>query len=106
MNINTIKTIDGQEFVLLPISCYKSLKTQIDQYIAQEEDDDEYVPFIVEDYVSNPVALARINVGITQKELAKLLRVTQAYISKLESSKRVSAKVMLRVNKVLESIKK
>lgn len=103
MNINTIKTIDGQEFVLLPIRCYKSLKTQIDKYIAQEEDDDEYVPFILEDYVSNPVALARINAGVTQKELAKLLKVTQAYISKLESSKRISAKVMLRVNKVLKS---
>lgn len=102
MNINTIKTIDGQEFVLLPIRCYKSLKTQIDKYIAQEEDD-EYVPFVLEDYVSNPVALARINAGVTQKELAKLLKVTQAYISKLESSKRISAKVMLRVNKVLEN---
>ena len=102
MNINTIETIDGQEFVLLPIRCYKSLKTQIDKYIAQEEDD-EYVPFVLEDYVSNPVALARINAGVTQKELAKLLKVTQAYISKLESSKRISAKVMLRVNKVLEN---
>ena len=84
------------------IQLINSLKTQIDKYMAQE-DDDEYVPFILEDYVSNPVALARINAGVTQKELAKLLKVTQAYISKLESSKRISAKAMLRVNKVLEN---
>lgn len=104
MNIQTIKTIDGQEFVLLPLSCYKGLKAQIDEYIAHaEEDDDEYVPFVLEDYVSNPVALARINAGVTQKELAKLLKVSQAYVSKLESSKKVSAKVMLSVNQALEN---
>ena len=104
MNIQTIKTLDGQEFVLLPLSCYKGLKSQIDEYIAhEEEDEDEYVPFILEDYISNPVALARINVGVTQKELAKLLKVSQAYVSKLESSKKVSAKVMLSVNQALKN---
>lgn len=50
----------------------------------------------------NSVTTLTLN-GVTQKELAKLLEVTQAYISKLESNKRISAKVMLRVNKVLES---
>jgi ribosome-binding protein aMBF1 (putative translation factor) len=105
MNIQTIKTVDGQEFVLLPLNCYKGLKSQIDEYLAyeEEEDGDEYVPFVLEDYISNPVALARINAGVTQKELAKLLKVSQAYISKLESSKRVSAKVMLNVNQALKN---
>ena len=103
MNIHTIKTLDGKEFVLLPLSCYKGLKNQIDKYLAQEEDNDEYVPFVLEDYVHNPVALSRINAGVSQKELAKLLKVSQAYISKLESSKKVSAKVMLSVNQAIAS---
>ena len=104
MNIQTIKTLDGQEFVLLPINCYKGLKSQIDEFLAhQEEEVDEYVPFALEDYISNPVALARINSGVTQKELAKLLKVSQAYISKLESSERVSAKVMLSINQALRN---
>lgn len=105
MNIQTIKTIDGQEFVLLPLSCYKGLKTQIDEFIAhrEEDDDDEYVPFVLEDYLSNPVALARINAGVTQKELAKLLNVSQAYVSKIENSKKVSAKVLLGVTQALEN---
>ncbi len=63
----------------------------------------QYVPFILEDYVNNPLALARINAGVSQKELAKLLKVSQAYISKLESSNKVSAKVILSVNQAIAS---
>lgn len=107
MNIQTIKTLDGQEFVLLPLKCYKSLKPQIDEYLAHDElDEDEYVPFVLEDYVKNPVALARINAGVTQKELSDLLDVSQAYISKLESSNRVSTKTMLKVNEALKNSSK
>lgn len=103
--IQTIKTLDGQEFVLLPIECYQHLKPQIDEYLAFEENDnDEYIPFNLENYVKNPVALARINAGITQKELAELLNVSQAYISKLESNAHVSAKTMLKVKKALQNI--
>jgi transcriptional regulator with XRE-family HTH domain len=58
----------------------------------------QYVPFILEDYGNNPLALARINAGVSQKELAKLLKVSQAYISKLESSNKVSAQVIISVN--------
>lgn len=103
MNIHTIKTVDGQEFVLLPIKCYETLKPQIDKYLAHENTDvKEYVPFVLEDYVTNPVALARINAGVTQKELSELLNVSQAYVSKLESSPRVSAKTMLKVKAALK----
>lgn len=63
----------------------------------------QYVPFILEDYVKNPLALARINAGVSQKELAKLLKVSQAYISKIESSNKVSAKVILSVNQAIAS---
>lgn len=109
MSIQTIKTIDGQEFVLLPLGCYEKFKMQIDRYLAQstadtnDNADSEYVPFVLEEYVQNPVALARINCGVTQKELAKRMKVSQAYVSKLESNQHVSAKVMLKVNKALKN---
>lgn len=104
MNIHTIKTVDGQEFVLLPIKCYEKLKPQIDKYLEHAETKpDEYIPFVLKDYVSNPVALARINAGVTQKELSDLLNVSQAYVSKLESSSRVSAKTMMKVKEALKS---
>lgn len=105
MNIQTIKSLDGQEFVLLPVSCYEGLKEQIDTYMAKKnkyENKDEYVPFVLEDYVKNPIALARINAGVTQKELARLLRISQAYVSKLESSRKVSARAMSRVENALK----
>jgi ribosome-binding protein aMBF1 (putative translation factor) len=102
MNIQTIKTVDGQEFVLLPIDCYEDLKDQIDEYFAQDEDD-EYVPFVLEKYVKSPVSLARINVGVTQTELAALMKVSQAYVSKLESSENVTPETMVKVNEALIS---
>ncbi|MEY3182501.1 MAG: hypothetical protein RLZ35_486 [Pseudomonadota bacterium] len=100
MNLNTIKAVDGQEFVLLPLSCYQRLKNQIDSYIEKEKQ--EYVPFVLEDYIDNPIALVRIQAGMTQQQLAVLLNVSQAYVSKLESSQRVSSKMMLKVNQVIK----
>lgn len=103
MNIRTTKTVDGQEFVFLPIKCYEILKPQINKYLKHEETTtNEYVPFMLEDYVTNPVALARINAEVTQKELSYLLDVSQAYISKLEGSSRISAKTMLKVKAALK----
>ena len=39
----------------------------------------DYAPFDPADYVDNPIALARIKAGIAQAELAKRMKVTQAY---------------------------
>ncbi len=107
MNIQTIKSKDGREFVLLPLSCYEGLKAQIDEFLAKQEeddddDDDEYVPFVLEEFVKNPVALARIKAGVTQKELAKLMGDTQGYVSQLENSVNVSAEAMLKVTAALQ----
>jgi DNA-binding XRE family transcriptional regulator len=55
---------------------------------------DDYVPFVLEGYVDNPIALARIRARLTQAELAKRMGVTQAYISKIEARDRVSSKVL------------
>jgi len=61
----------------------------------------DYAPFVLEDYVDNPVALARIRAGITQKELATRLKVTQAYISKVENQAKVTSRLVAKVQAVL-----
>lgn len=103
MSIQTIKTADGKDYVLLPVDIYQALKHQIDDKMAETaRDEDLYVPFLIEDYVENPIAQARIKAGITQKELASRLGVTQAYISKVEAQDKVTAKLMARVRSVLD----
>lgn len=103
MSIQTIKTADGKDYVLLPANVYQALKHQIDDKMAETvHDEDLYVPFLIEDYVDNPIAQARIKAGMTQKELASRLGVTQAYISKVEAQDKVTAKLMARVRSVLD----
>ena len=102
MSLQTIKSADGKDYVLVPADVYRALQHQIENKIAESAMfDDEYVPFVIEDYVSNPVSLARIHAGVTQKELAQRLGVTQAYISKVEAKDKVTAKLMARVRAVL-----
>lgn len=102
MSLQTIKSADGKDYVLVPADVYRALKHQIEDKIAESTADDDYVPFIIEDYVSNPVSLARIHAGVTQKELARRLGVTQAYISKIESQAKVTGKLLERVNQAMK----
>ncbi len=102
MSIQTIKSADGKDYVLVPADVYQALRREIEGKIAESTTvDDGYVPFVVEDYVSNSVSLARIHAGVTQKELARRLGVTQAYISKVEAQDKVTAKLLARVRSVL-----
>ena len=97
MTLQIIKSIDGkEEYVLLPIATYKVLKKEIDKAIA-----DEYVPFDLEDYVTSPVALARIRANLTQEQLAEKMQVSQAYISKLETKSTISAKTLEKIKKAI-----
>lgn len=108
MNLQVIKALDGRaEYVLLPMAIYRSLHNEIETSLIkfnqiQSSSEDDLVPFELEDYVENPVALARIKAGLTQKELAKRLGVTQAYVSKLENQRQVSSKVLSRLKIVLQ----
>jgi ribosome-binding protein aMBF1 (putative translation factor) len=61
----------------------------------------DYAAFVLDEYVSNPVALARIKAGLTQSELAKRLGVSQPYIAKLEAQGRVSAQKLDSLSAVL-----
>jgi DNA-binding XRE family transcriptional regulator len=100
MNLQTIKSISGKdEYVLLPIDTYHLLKKQIDQII-----NNEYEEFKLQDYVKNPIALARIRANVTQEALAQYLEVTQAYISKIENQKNISPKLLEKITNALKNL--
>lgn len=102
MSLQIIKSTAGKdEYVLLPIHVFRSLAYEIKEKMQNMEDDNSYVPFNLADYVDNPVAYARIQARLTQEELAKRMRVTQAYISKIESQAKVTPKLMQKVKEAL-----
>ena len=106
MTLQIIKSIDGKaEYVLLPINVYNVLRAEIEEALKKKYSGEDYVSFELTDYVDNPVALARINAGITQEELAKRMDVTQAYISKLEAQSKVTPKVLKKIKAAIESKK-
>ena len=106
MTLQKIKSLDGKdEYVLLPIAVFRAMREQIEQRLAGRSAarprNDDYVPFVLEDYVDSPVTLARIKAKITQAELARRMGVSQAYVSKVEAQARVSSKVLAKVNAAL-----
>ncbi len=107
LNLQIIKSISGKpEFVLIPVAVYNALREQIEDEVAGLEaaakKDGDYVPFALDDYVDSPVARARIKANLTQRELAKRLGVTQAYISKIEHQTKVTPKLLMRVKAALK----
>lgn len=68
---------------------------------AKTEKGGDYVPFALEDYVENPVALVRIKAKVTQEQLAQRIGVTQAYISKIEHRDKVTPKFLAKVKAAL-----
>lgn len=102
MNLQIIKSMDGKvEYVLLPIATYNALRPEILKQLKHSQDHNNYEAFDPADYIDNPVALARINAGITQEELAKLMHVTQAYISKMENQDKITPKMLAKVKAAL-----
>lgn len=102
LNLQVIKSLSGKpEFVLIPVAVYQALREQIEDEIAGleavKENAGDYVSFALEDYLDNPVALARVKANLTQQELAKRLSVSQAYISKVEQQQKVTAKLLSKV---------
>jgi len=106
LSLQIIKSLSGTpEFVLIPVAVYNALRDQIEDELAGLEaatdKSADYVPFALEDYVVNPIALERIKANVTQKELAKRLGVTQAYISKVEHQAKVTPKLLVKVKAAL-----
>ena len=86
------------------MAVYKALKGEIDNELigkTRKSKDDEYVPFVLEDYVHNPVALARMKAHLTQEQMAERLGVSQAYVSKIERQDRVTPALIDRVVKAI-----
>ena len=103
MSLQVIKSIEGKdEYVLLPVGIYQALYNEIEARLKKIEINNDYVPFDPADYVDNPVALTRIKAGITQKELAQRMGVSQAYISKIERQNIVTAKLLAKVKQALQ----
>ncbi|MBI4388726.1 MAG: helix-turn-helix transcriptional regulator [Nitrospinae bacterium] len=105
MTLQKIKSLNGKdEYVLLPVSVYRVLRKEIEGELAGlKAGEDDYEPFAVEDYVDSPVALARIKARVTQEELARRMKVSQAYISKIEGQAKVTPKVLMKVKTALGS---
>ncbi|MBI4985845.1 MAG: helix-turn-helix transcriptional regulator [Rhodocyclales bacterium] len=106
MNLQKIRSLNGKdEYVLLPVAVYEALKHEIQDALAHPKakagTDDVYVPFVLEDYVDNPVALARMKAHLTQKQLVERMEVTQAYISKIERQDKVTPALLDRVRKAI-----
>ncbi|SEQ59245.1 transcriptional regulator [Nitrosomonas ureae] len=89
MTLQKIKSVQGKdEYVLLPIAVYHTLKDQIEKELAvfkaDQNTEQAYVPFALEDYVDNPMALARTKADITQEQRTQRMGVSQAYVSQIE----------------------
>ena len=102
LSIQVIKSLAGEpEYVLIPIAVYNALREEIEDEIAgleaMTQKDEQYIPFRPEDYVTNPIALARIKAHTTQEQLAERMGVSQAYVSKIERQDRVTVKVLEKV---------
>jgi len=107
--LQTINAANGKpEYVLLPMPVYLALHKVIDRELQKMklQEADDYMPYDPSDYVDNPVALARLRAHVRQEDLARLLGVTQAYISKVEHQEKVSPKLVARVKEVLKAYSK
>ena len=106
LNVQVIKSLEGEpEYVLLPYAVYSALRKQIDGKLASLKPGEEnYISFELENYVDNPVALARIKAGLTQEQLADRIGVSQPYIAQLEAQNKVTAKVLGKVATALEKM--
>ncbi|MCX7176718.1 MAG: helix-turn-helix transcriptional regulator [Proteobacteria bacterium] len=66
-----------------------------------EGDENEYVPFVLADYIHNPVSLARIENRLTRKQLAERLGITVGYLGKIERQDEVKPALVDRVSEAI-----
>lgn len=69
-------------FAVIPYDEYLALT--VNKANKPKSKEDELVPFVLGEYIKNPIRVARVEAGLTQLELANRLNVTQGYISKIE----------------------
>ena len=110
MTLQTIKDRHGKpEYVLLPVQVYAALQEQIEDELSGLEswadEQEDYVNFDPADYVENPVALARLQAQVKQVDLARHMKVTQSYISKLEYADHVSDEALQKIKAALKEMR-
>jgi DNA-binding XRE family transcriptional regulator len=87
-------------FAVIPYAEYIALT--VNQARQPKTEDDQFVPFVLSDYIKNAIRVARVEAGLTQAELAERLGVTQGYISKIEGHNfKVSTALLDRVGTAL-----
>lgn len=64
-------------FAVIPYADYLKL-------VGNSNEENETVPFLLNDYIQNPIRVARIQANLSQQDLAEKLKVTQGYISRIE----------------------
>jgi ribosome-binding protein aMBF1 (putative translation factor) len=88
-------------FAVIPYDEYVALTLNRSRKPASA--DDELVPFVLSDYIANPIRAARVEAGLTQQDLAARLKVTQGYISRIEGRNfDVTPKLLARVTAALQ----
>jgi DNA-binding XRE family transcriptional regulator len=91
MNVQFIEEKDRKKFAILPYKEFVQLvELAADQSDYEEalkvlnDKEDEIVDYDPSLILKNPIKLKREKMGISQAQLAKTLKVTQSYVSKLE----------------------
>lgn len=110
MGLQIIRNMSGEEeYVLLPITVYQALRPAIDEQLSTlniadpDANEEPQTSAYAEPFIKNPITRMRLRAGLKQKDLAELLEVTQAYVSKVENSDKVSARVIARVRSAMQS---
>lgn len=90
-------------FAVIPYDEYLALVKEGNEVAFNDK---EFVPFVLNDYIHNPIRCARIEAAVTQGDLAQRMGVTQGYISKIEGRNyKVGANLLKRVQSALQETK-
>lgn len=87
-------------FVVIPYDDYMALSGSRARRTGKK---DEFVPFVLNEYIQNPVRVLRIEAGLNQSQFAKRLGVSQGYVSRIEGRNyKVSDQLLARARAALK----
>ena len=86
-------------FVVIPYDDYVALSGA---RARRARGKDEFVPFVLSEYIQNPIRVMRVEAGLNQSQLAKRLGVSQGYVSRIEGRNfKVSDRLLSRAKAAL-----
>jgi len=89
-------------FVVIPYDDYVVLagaKARRSQKSGQHE----FVPFVLDEFIRNPIRVLRIEAELNQSQLAKRLGVSQGYVSRIEGRNyKASDRLLARIRTALK----